>query len=445
MSTTAAVAENEIFDIMVEAELYVKYQAYSKAIDLLEGVIERFPRYLPAKKTLEDIFRQTGKSERANEAAREVALISAQLATEHAIARGKDDHQDLSLKRKLVERTDSIIKAICESTDYADILKVSAQQLVEHLPADRCLIITLSKGQSEATYFEACTVGVESCPANKTAKLNFALLRKASGGLEAIAMEEATKDPGLVEYRLILQELKINSIMACALFYKSEVVGMVVVHRCTKGVSWSESERTMLSTVAGHIAVAVSNARQFRAMQTLAITDKLTNLYNRRFFEERMLAELTNARRQKYPLSVALLDIDHFKKVNDTFGHAAGDKVLCKLGFVLRTNLRKGTVVARFGGEEFVVILPNIHLGLAHRIMDGVRKLVSETFKTKDGQAITISVGVEEAVFDSQIDLGTLQKTTIEKADTYLYQAKRTGRNRVCSAANLGLEPVQSC
>jgi diguanylate cyclase (GGDEF)-like protein len=107
--------------------------------------------------------------------------------------------------------------------------------------------------------------------------------------------------------------------------------------------------------------------------------------------------------------------------------------------------LRKGTVVARFGGEEFVVILPNIHLGLAHRIMDGVRKLVSETFKTKDGQAITISVGVEEAVFDSQIDLGTLQKTTIEKADTYLYQAKRTGRNRVCSAANLGLEPVQSC
>jgi diguanylate cyclase (GGDEF)-like protein len=374
-----------------------------------------------------------------------VALISAQLATEHALARGKDDHQDLSLKRKLVERTDSIIKAICESTDYADILKVSAQQLVEHLPADRCLIITLSKGQSEATYFEACTVGVESCPANKTAKLNFALLRKASGGLEAIAMEEATKDPGLVEHRLILQELKINSIMACALFYKSEVVGMVVVHRCTKGVSWSESERTMLSTVAGHIAVAVSNARQFRAMQTLAITDKLTNLYNRRFFEERMLAELTNARRQKYPLSVALLDIDHFKKVNDTFGHAAGDKVLCKLGFVLRTNLRKGTVVARFGGEEFVVILPNIHLGLAHRIMDGVRKLVSETFKTKDGQAITISVGVEEAVFDSQIDLGTLQKTTIEKADTYLYQAKRTGRNRVCSAANLGLEPVQSC
>jgi diguanylate cyclase (GGDEF)-like protein len=439
------VAENEIFDIMVEAELYVKYQSYSKAIDLLEGVIDRFPRYLPAKKTLEDIFRLTGKFERANEIAREVSLISTQLASEHALSRGKNGQPDLSLKRKLVEKIDSIIKAIYESTDYADILKVSAQQLIEHLPADRGVIITLSRENSGATHFETCTAKVESCPANKTAKLNFALLRKVSGSLEAIVIDDAMEDPGLVEYRPILREFKINALMACPLLYKSEVIGIVVVHRCTKGVPWSEPERNMFSTVAGHVAVAVSNARQFMAMQTLAITDKLTSLYNRRFFEERMLAELTNARQHKYSLCVALLDIDHFKKVNDTFGHAAGDKVLCKLGFVLRTNLRKGTVVARFGGEEFVVILPNTHVGLAHQIMDGIRRLVSETFRTEDGQPITVSVGVEEVALENQTDLGVLQKAAIDRADNYLYQAKRTGRNRVCSATNPGLEPTQSC
>src|SRR6266850_404439 len=160
-------------------------------------------------------------------------------------------------------------------------------------------------------------------------------------------------------------------------------------------------------------------------MQTLAITDKLTNLYNRRFFEERMQMELTNAHQQKYPLCLALLNIDHFKRINDTFRQAEGDKVLCKLGFLLSTNLRKGTVVARFAVEEFVVILPNTHIDVAHQIMDVIRKLVSETFTTDDGKPVIISIGMQEAVVTNPLDLVSLKKETIEKADTYLYQAKR--------------------
>ena len=441
MRTTPVAEENEIFDIMVEAELYVKYQSYSKAIELLENVADRFPRYLPAKKTLEDIFRRTGKFERANEISREIALISAQLASERSPS--QDNTPDL--KRQLVEKIDSIIKAVYESTDYADILKISAQLLAEHLPADRCVIITLGKDNPAAKYFEFCKHGVASCPAQKTTKLNFNLLKKVSGGLEVVAIDETLKEAALQDFRAELEEFKIHTLMVYPLFFKAELIGLIVVHRCSKGVSWNEQEKTLFSTVAGHVAVAISNARQFSAMQTLAITDKLTNLYNRRFFEERMQMELTNARQQKYPLCLAMLDIDHFKRINDTFGHAEGDKVLCKLGFVLSTNLRKGTVVARFGGEEFVVILPNTHIDGAHQIMDGIRKLVSETFTTDDGKPITISIGVQEAVVAGSMDLVSLQKETIEKADTHLYQAKRTGRNQVCSATNSGRETTQSC
>ena len=437
--------ETEIFDIMVEAELYVKYQSYSKAIELLEDVAEQFPRYLPAKKTLEDIFRRTGKFERANEIAREIALISAQLASERSSPEENATESGSNLKRKLVERIDSIIKAVYESTDYADILKTSAQLLAEHLPADRCVIITLGKDNPAAKYFEFCKHGVASSPARQTAKLNFNLLKRVTGGLEVVAIDETLKEATLQEYRTELEEFKIHALMAYPLFFKSERIGFIVMHRCSKAVSWSEQEKTLFSTVAGHIAVAISNARQFSAMQTLAITDKLTNLYNRRFFEERMQMELTNARQQDYPLCLALLDIDHFKRINDTFGHAEGDKVLCKLGFVLSTNLRKGTVVARFGGEEFVVILPNTHIDVAHQIMDGIRKLVSETFTTADGNPITISIGVQEALMADSTDLMSVQKETIEKADGYLYQAKRTGRNQVCSAANPGRETPQPC
>jgi diguanylate cyclase (GGDEF)-like protein len=253
--------------------------------------------------------------------------------------------------------------------------------------------------------------------------------------MESVSIDEALNDSSLSAYETVLEEFKIYGIMVCPLFYKSELIGIIVVHRCAKGIAWTESEKTLFGTVAGHMGVALSNARQFSAMQTLAITDNLTNVYNRRFFEERMRVELSNARQQKFPLSLALLDIDFFKKINDTFGHAAGDKVLCKLGFVLNTNLRKGTVVARFGGEEFVVILPNTPLDVAHKIMDGIRRLVSDTFTTETGDPITISIGVEEVSLDNPIDLDVVQKELIEKADAYLYQAKRTGRNRVCSAA----------
>jgi diguanylate cyclase (GGDEF)-like protein len=438
--------ENAIFDIMVEAELHVKYQSYSKAIELLDSVVERFPKYLPAKKVLEDTFRRIGKFERANEIAREVALISAQLANDRTTSQENSTPADSQSKRKLVEKIDTIIKAIYESTEYADILKISAQQLVENLPGDRCAIIMLGKESQTAKYFEFCREGISSCTASKTGKLNFLLLKRVSGALESVAIDETFKDPALTEFRSTIEEFRIFSLMAYPLFYKSELIGLIAIHRCSKGVSWQEQEKTLFSTVSGHVAVALSNARQFSAMQTLAITDKLTNLYNRRFFEERMLVELTNARQQQYPLCLALLDIDHFKKINDTFGHAAGDRVLCKLAFVLSTNLRKGTVLARFGGEEFVVILPNTHIDVAHRVMDGIRNLVSESFMTENGEPITISVGVEEAATEGyQGELTVLQRETIDKADAWLYQAKRAGRNRVCSTTSSQQGTLQSC
>jgi diguanylate cyclase (GGDEF)-like protein len=445
MRTTPVAEENEIFDIMVEAELYVKYQSYSKAIELLEDVAGRFPRYLPAKKMMENIFRHTGKFERANEISREIALISSQLASEHPTEQENALNSDPILKRQLVEKIDSIIKAVYGSTDHAGILKTSAQLLTEHLPADRCVIVTLGTDNPAPKYFEHCNQDVASCPESKTAKLNLDLLEKASGELEVLAIDEALKEAALQDFRSELEEFEIHALMVYPLLFKAELLGLIVVHRCSKNVSWNEQEKTLFATVAGHVAVAISNARQFSAMQTLAITDKLTNLYNRRFFEERMQMELTNARQQKYPLCLALLDIDLFKRINDTFGHTEGDKVLCKLGFVLSTNLRQGTVVARFGGEEFVVILPNTRIDMAHQIMDGIRKLVSESFTTGDGKPITISIGVQEAAVADSTDLVSLQKKTIEEADAYLYQAKRTGRNRVCSSVNSGGETTSSC
>jgi diguanylate cyclase (GGDEF)-like protein len=179
------------------------------------------------------------------------------------------------------------------------------------------------------------------------------------------------------------------------------------------------------------LGVALRNAELFSAVQTRAITDQLTGVYNRGFFEDRLSAELSQP--QRYPLCLALLDIDHFKGINDTYGHAVGDTVLRKLGFLLKTNVRKGSVVARFGGEEFAVIFPNVSLQTAHLAIDNIRRLIESNIVTDDGKPVAISAGVSEADLSDPAGLNRAQQLLIQKADENLYQAKRSGRNRVCS------------
>jgi diguanylate cyclase (GGDEF)-like protein len=251
-----------------------------------------------------------------------------------------------------------------------------------------------------------------------------------SAGLEPMVCDNALKDPRL-ECRDILQKFEIRSLLAVPLLYKSSLTGLIVVHRCTSPIPWSEQTRTIFSTVAGHLGAALRNAELFRSVQTRAITDQLTGVYNRGFFEERLSAELSQP--QRYPLCLALLDVDHFKGINDTYGHAVGDTVLRKLGFLLKTNVRKGSVVARFGGEEFALIFPNVSLQTAHLAIDNIRRLIESNIVTDDGKPVTISAGVSEADLSDPAGLNRAQQVLIQKADENLYRAKSSGRNRVCS------------
>jgi diguanylate cyclase (GGDEF)-like protein/PAS domain S-box-containing protein len=162
-------------------------------------------------------------------------------------------------------------------------------------------------------------------------------------------------------------------------------------------------------------------------LRKLAVTDELTGLRNRRAFEERLVMEFSMARRRNRELSVLLLDVDDFKKVNDCWGHAAGDEVLRRLAAILQTTVRLPDLPARYGGEEFVVLLPESGqesaLGLARRMMERV------SIEQWENAPLTISIGMA-ALDDSMTDAYQL----VEKADGALYAAKRTGKNRVVSA-----------
>ncbi len=168
-------------------------------------------------------------------------------------------------------------------------------------------------------------------------------------------------------------------------------------------------------------------------IRIMSITDPLTGIYNRGYLAEHLPREITRAKRYKHPLSLIMCDIDFFKKVNDTYGHQAGDQVLKKFVQSINDSIRNNIDwVARYGGEEFVVVLPETDSGTACHIAERLRNTVSgkEIYVQKKQIHITASFGV--AVFDPSTPGNNISyESIINQADKYLYQAKHEGRNRV--------------
>lgn len=188
-----------------------------------------------------------------------------------------------------------------------------------------------------------------------------------------------------------------------------------------------------LFAAANHLALALKNATLFTLVKSRADHDGLTRIHNRRAFDERLVEELRRHQRYHQPMALLMLDIDHFKDINDTFGHLAGDRVLQEVGKILAETVRGTDFTARYGGEEFTVILPQTNEEQARILAERLRSLIAETRFTHNGQtfAITVSIGVASLQPGSLIK----RRALMEKADQALYQAKNMGRNQVCASA----------
>jgi diguanylate cyclase (GGDEF)-like protein len=220
-------------------------------------------------------------------------------------------------------------------------------------------------------------------------------------------------------------------VAAVPVIYHDRTMGALMVTSDDPQRLWQDNEVMLLRTVADQVAVAVNHARLFQQMQHQALTDGLTGCFNRRFFEIQLERDLHLATRMRQPVSLILLDIDHFKRVNDSHGHDAGDAALRILAGALREEVRGVDTAARYGGEEFAIILPQAGPEGALVVAERLRARIEKTEVPGVG-CITASLGVATFPLDA-----SSRELLVTAADRALYQAKRTGRNRVCSTADL--------
>jgi diguanylate cyclase (GGDEF)-like protein len=211
------------------------------------------------------------------------------------------------------------------------------------------------------------------------------------------------------------------------------VVGTFTVAAVRSG-AFPSDRREMLGVIANQVAISMQNARMYELVEEQATTDGLTGLVNHRTFQERFSTMLGRAERHDLAVSILLTDIDHFKKVNDTYGHPTGDEVLRRVAAILKASARKIDIVARYGGEEFAIVLEGTDRDGARQLAERVRQEVEQqSFPSSKGTfKATLSIGVSSYPDDSRE-----KAELIARADQSLYAAKDGGRNRTVCFSDL--------
>lgn len=240
-----------------------------------------------------------------------------------------------------------------------------------------------------------------------------------------ICVGDVTKDP-----RYVPGLEGARSELAVPLLWEGKTLGVLNVESRLPN-AYGSADVALLSTVAEQAAAAIGNARLHQQTQRLALTDPHTGLYNYRHFQDQVAAMVRDSQLTGQPFSLILLDIDFFKRVNDTYGHPTGDAVLAQVARVLRESCRQGDLSYRYGGEEFAITLPGASHEDAVRVAERIRDKIGATaFYTKSERPldcpITVSMGVASYPRD-----GITEVDLLLAADTALYQAKSAGRNRV--------------
>jgi len=344
------------------------------------------------------------------------------------------------LKKRDLEAIVELSYLISSTLDPGEVLYFVVKKLSEMIEVSRCSVISIGFGEKRYAH----VVSSFEDPHISDIKLDlkkYPEIKKALISRKPIVIQDAMEDSIMKSVRSAIAPLGIRSIVVIPIIYRDEIIGTLFLRTSRVRSAFTKREINLCNAIANISANVLYNAFLFEKLENekarlerLAITDYLTGVYNIRYFYHRLEEEFSRAERYGHPISCIMLDIDHFKKINDTYGHRMGDMVLREFAQLVRRHVRKSDVFARYGGEEFIVLLPQTPLDGAEKEAGRLRTFIREhRFKGIGKERITSSIGIScWPVHDihTHDDLITL-------ADTALFEAKSSGRDRIAVSRKL--------
>lgn len=322
------------------------------------------------------------------------------------------------------------------SLDPEEILYLTVKKISETIKVARCSIIRV-----DANKKYAYVVATYEDPKLRNIKLDlgkYPEIKKALTTKATVVVHNVSRDSLMKNVRNIISPLGIHSIVVIPIAFHKKIIGTLFLRTSRERQDFTEGEIKMCSAIANASANSLHNALLFERMEhkklrleKVSVTDYLTGIYNIRYFYQRLAEEFSRAERYNLPISCLMLDIDHFKRINDKYGHRTGDVVLREVAQLLKKLTRTSDLLARYGGEEFIMLLTQTSISDAMAKAEALRSFM-ELYKFQGLKSGNIRVSIGVASYPEN----TIRKADdlITLADNSLYVAKKSGRNRIVAS-----------
>ena len=322
-------------------------------------------------------------------------------------------------------------KALASTLDLQKVLQTIMEKISEVLQPDTWSLLLLDEKTQELCFEIAVGAGSEQLK-DVRLKLGEGIAGWVAQHEEPVLVENVKKDSRFVPRVDELTQLNTQSVVCVPIKGRAKVLGVIELVNCEGKESFRKEDIPILKNLADYAAIAIENARYVQRIHELTITDDCTSLYNARHLNFVLDAEIYRSTRYGYEFCVIFMDLDYFKQVNDTYGHLIGSKLLWMIGEVIKADLRMIDYAFRYGGDEFVILLPQTAKQNALTVVRRIKDLLnSRTFFTEEGLNIKVTASFGVASFPSD---ARTRKDILRMADEAMYLVKHTTRNSIALA-----------
>lgn len=319
-------------------------------------------------------------------------------------------------------------KALASSLDLKEILSIVMVKISELLRPKNWSLLLVDEEKSEMRFEIAVGVGSDKIK-DLRLKVGEGIAGWVAKERRPVLVPDVSKDPRFSKKADDASKFVTKSVVCVPLVNHGKCYGVIELINKVESGNFGDEDLLILTTIADYTAIAIENAIFFNRVQELTVTDDLTKLYNSRFMHDRLHHEVERAKRFKYDLSMIFVDLDYFKDVNDNYGHLRGSKLLKEIAQLFVHLIRGIDIACRYGGDEFLIIMPSTTKDNAHKVAEKLRGALNESVFLKDeGLSIKLTASFGVATFPHD---AADKDELIHKADNAMYRVKNRTRNGV--------------